>query len=246
MFGEKTLNSKLLFNEKALQGLMAVKIKAVLFDLGGTLVKGQPVSEVTGKILKAQGIERSTEEIEQARTAAEKNVDIGELPILGEAFWHKWNGHVLNNLGIRDNVPFLAERIAKLWWQYSDVELYPDARETLRLLRQGGLKIGLVTNGLESDVREILSKVGLTGFFDVEIASDTVGKIKPCKEMFLHAITKLGIQPQEVIFVGDSVEHDYRGAKKCGLKALLIDRDDSVKEEDVEKIGSLTELLEYV
>ncbi len=140
----------------------------------------------------------------------------------------------------------MAERISKLWFQYSNLELYPDARETLRLLRQDGLKIGLVTNGLESDVREILPKVGLTGFFDVEIASDTVGEIKPCKEMFLQAITKLSLLPNEAIFVGDSVELDYRGAKKCGLKALLIDRNDSIREEDVEKIGSLTELLEYV
>ncbi len=105
MFGEKTLNSKLLFNEKALQRLMTVKIKAVLFDLGGTLVKSQPVSEVWGKILKAHGIKRTTEEIEQARTVAEKNVDMRELPILGEAFWLKGNTYILNNLGIRAPYP---------------------------------------------------------------------------------------------------------------------------------------------
>lgn len=222
-----------------------MKIKAVLLDLGGTLVKTAPISEVMKKILEVYGIKRSTEEIEQARKVAEKNVDIKKLPALGDEFWFKHNAKVLEHLGVRDNVPFLAERITKLWWHYSEVELYPDAEKTLKLLKQSELKIGLVTNGLESDVRDILPRVGLTNFFDVEVASDTVGKMKPSKEVFLHALEKLEVLPHEAIFVGDIIEHDYKGARECGLKALLIDRENSV-EEDIEKIGSLTELLKYV
>lgn len=223
-----------------------MKIKAVLFDLGGTLVKTSPISETMKEILEIYGVERSPEEIERARKATEKHVDIKELPTLGDEFWIRWNTQILERLGVCGKVSLLAEKITKLWWCHAKVELYPEVEKTLNLLKQSGLKIGLITNGLESDVREILPKVGLVEFFDVEITSDTVGKMKPSKEIFLCALEKLGVMPHEALFVGDMVKHDYKGAKECGLKALLIDRENRVKEGDVEKIGSLTELLEYV
>jgi len=223
-----------------------MKIKAVLFDLGGTLVKTSSIPEVMKKILETYDIERSTEEIEQARKAADEHVDIEELPVLGDEFWVRWNTQILEHIGILKNVPFLAEKITKLWWHHANVELYPDAEKTLKSLKQSGLKVGLITNGLESDVREILPKVGLTEFFDVEVASNTVGKMKPNREMFLHALKKLEVLPQEALFIGDMLEQDYKGAKKSGLKALLIDRRGNIKDEDVEKIESLTNLLKYI
>jgi 2-haloalkanoic acid dehalogenase type II len=223
-----------------------MQIKAVLFDLGGTLIKSSSVSEVMKEILEAFDVKRSVQEIDRARGAAEKHVDIEKLPILGDEFWFRSNSQVLKHLGIRKNVPFLAEKITKLWWHYAKVELYPDAEKTLRLLKRNGLKIGLVTNGLKSDVRDILPKIGLTGFFDIEITSDVVGKMKPHKEIFLHALRKLNLSPCEVLFVGDMVEYDYKGARECGLKALLVDREDNVKEENVERISSLIELLELI
>lgn len=149
-------------------------------------------------------------------------------------------------MGVHNNIQLLAHKITELWWQYSEIELYPDAEETLILLKQSGLKLGLITNGLKSDIREILQKVGLTRFFDVEIASNTIGKMKPNKEVFLHALKTLDLLPNEALFVGDMIDTDYRGAKASGLKALLINRENNVKEKDVERIGSLTEILECV
>jgi putative hydrolase of the HAD superfamily len=136
--------------------------------------------------------------------------------------------------------------MVKEWWRYADVELYPDAEETLGLLKQRKLKLGLITNGLESDIREVLPKIGLAGFFDVEVTSNLAGAVKPHRAIFIHALEKLGIVPSEALYVGDLVDRDYGGARSCGLKALLLDRDDSVKTEGVEKIRSLTELLEHV
>lgn len=238
------LNSKLAFNKETSKA-NKMKMKAVLFDLGGTLITASPIPEVMKEILKINGVERSLEEIEQARKAAEKHIDTENLPILGDKFWIQSNKQVLKQLGIRGDASFLAEKMTKLWWQYADVELYPDAEETLKTLKQHRLKMGLITNGLESDVREILPKIGLTGFFDVETTSDKVGKMKPNKEIFLYALEKLGIPPNKALFVGDMIEHDYKGAKESGLKALLIDRK-NVIEENVEKISSLTELPNYI
>ena len=77
-------------------------------------MKTSPIPEVVKRILETYGVERSAEEIEQARKVAEKYLDIEELPILGNRFWIKWNAQVLEHLGIRKNVSFLAEEITKL------------------------------------------------------------------------------------------------------------------------------------
>jgi len=223
-----------------------MEIKAVLFDLGGTLMKPPSISKTMKKILETFGVKCSAKEIDRARSAVEKHVDIEELPILGDEFWFRSNSQILKHLGIHNDTQFLAEKITKLWWHYAEVELYPDAETTLRLLKQKGLKVGLVTNGLKSDVRDILPQIGLTRFFDIEITSDAVGKMKPHKEIFLHALGKLNLSPHEALFVGDMVEYDYEGAKECGLKALLIDRENNVKGMNVEKISSLMELLELI
>lgn len=61
----------------------------------------------------------------------------------------------------------------------------------------------------------------------------------------MYAVEKLGLQPHEVLFVGDSLEIDYEGARNAGLKALLIDRENKVQKQ-VEKIRSLQEILAFI
>lgn len=217
-------------------------VKAVLFDLGGTLVHTLEIPEIYKRILEAHGIKRSTQEISLAQEEAEKHLGIQKLTTLFEEYWIRWNLYILKRLGIQENARSLAKTIADLWWDYSDVELHPDVKETLRHLRDMGLKIGLVTNGLESDFRQVLQKVDLLDFFDVTVGIDTVGEMKPHRDIFLYALNRLEVSPREALFVGDELESDYEGAKNIGLKPLLIDRNSATCSE-VEKIRSLKEVI---
>jgi FMN phosphatase YigB (HAD superfamily) len=63
-----------------------------------------------------------------------------------------------------------------------------------------------------------------TETFNVIVGIDDCGEAKPHKEVFLYAVRKLGLHPEEVIFVGDSIKYDYEGARKAGLHALLLNR----------------------
>lgn len=164
-----------------------------------------------------------------------------DYPRLSEEFYVTWNSHILKKLGIRKNVQPLARKISEEWWDHSDVKLYPDAEEALNQLKKMGLKIGLVTNGFQSDIDQILPRVGLANFFDVTVGVDAVGKTKPNREIFLYALKKLGVSPQEALFVGDQIGTDYEGARKAGLKALLIDREDKIRKR-AKKIRSLKEI----
>jgi len=102
-----------------------------------------------------------------------------------------------------------------------------------------------VTNGTENDFKKILQKLDLTNRFDVLVGVDTCKKGKPNKEIFLNALDKIHVNPEDAIFIGDSVEYDYEGARKAGLKPILIDRNGNAPA-NVEAIKSLTQILSYV
>ena len=219
------------------------QVKAVLFDLGGTLVKTTEIPHVLKRVLKQCGISRSLEEITQARAKAEKELNFQDLTKLLDEFWVKWNYRILNNLQAKSNTQKLAKFITTHWWDYSNVSLYPDAEKTLPLLKEKSLKIGLVTNGLQSDVDKILPKVSLQNFFDTIVVIDTLRKMKPDIEVFHHALQKLKTTPSQAIFIGDEIEADYKGAKRAGLTTYLIDRNNKVHDKNVNKITSLNDLF---
>jgi 2-haloalkanoic acid dehalogenase type II len=219
--------------------------KAVLFDLGDTLVRIADVADIHQRILDAHGIHRTREDIIAANRTAEKQLGLELMKTMSDEFWVKRNNLFLEQLGVfgREN---LAKFISERWWDYSDVALYPDTKETLSELKQRGLKLGVITNGLQSDVRKIMSKIRFDPcFFDVVVTVSTVNRMKPEQEIFRHALNVLNVTPNEALFVGDTVEYDYEGAKKAGLKALLIDRHDRIAG-DYEKIHDLREILSLI
>lgn len=221
------------------------KFRAVLFDLGGTLVKTVYVPEIHRRILEAHGVTVPLDRVAEAHDANQTELDVEEMARQGQEYWVKWNLRMLERLGVRENKEFLARKIDEQWWNYAELTAYPDVEETLSRLLDKAIKTGVVTNGTERDFRQILQKVKLARYFDVVVGVDTCKKAKPCKDIFLYAVRKLHVSPEETLFVGDSLKYDYEGALKAGLKSLLIDRDGK-RPVNVEAITSLTELLRYV
>ncbi len=225
-------------------------IKAVLFDMGGTLITScspQEILQIYDRILRAHGIKRSLDEIAAAKEKADERFDIRQLVDFGRNFWIEYNRLLVEELGVKEReARVLAETIDREWWSYADVELHPDVLPVLNELKAKKVKLGLISNGLESDIEYVMRKVGLEGFFDVEVGADTFRSMKPDKEIFLRTLEKLGVSADEALFVGDSLENDYKGAENAGIKALLIDRKNVVGDCQVEKIRSLWELLRLV
>ncbi|MEM2102565.1 MAG: HAD family hydrolase [Candidatus Bathyarchaeia archaeon] len=220
-------------------------MKAVLFDLGDTLIKTPCIITNFQKILSAHGILHTQEEILTAYEESEKILSMELMKTMFDEFWIKRNNLFLEKLGIFGRID-LARIIAEEWWDHADVSLYPDVNETLSELKRRGLKTGIITNGLQSDLAKLLTKTGLnTKAFDVIITVDPIGLMKPEKEIFHRALEKIQVLPNEALFVGDTLEYDYEGAKKAGLKALVIDRDNKINE-NVEKIRDLREILALV
>lgn len=220
-------------------------LKAVLFDLGDTLVQIADVAEIHRRILAAHGIHRTREELFEANRTAEKLLRLEFMKTMSDEFWVKRNNVLLEQLGIFGRED-LARYISQRWWDYSDVALYPDAKDTLSDLKRKGLKIGIITNGLQTDVTKIMAKTSLeSSFFDVIVTVSLGNGMKPEGEIFQHALGLLNVAASEALFVGDTVEYDYEGARKAGMKAVLIDRRDKF-DGDYEKIHDLKEVLTLV
>ena len=222
-------------------------IKVVLFDLGETLVSGSSFNHIVKTyqtILKTLGVHRSSKNIGAAYKMTEK--DAGRLLNSGKDFWMSYHQIFLRRLKVSKNVLGIAEVLNREWWNYIPISLYPDAIPTLNKLNSKGLELGVVSNGLESDIDHILAKMDLEKMFEIRVGMDTFKHMKPDEEIFLMTLQKLNVLPDEVIFVGDSLENDYESTKKLGMKSILIDRKGKVDRLGIETIKNLDEILRYL
>jgi len=224
-------------------------VKAVLFDLGNTLVYQNPYKTFQ-KILGTHGIIRTTEEIEEAFAKTGREFDIEKHSSLSaHEFYTQLNITILKHLGITNSnsLQALAEDIDIQWFKASKIHVYRDAKSTLAKLKKMGFKLGLITDGYKSDLEKILPKVGLQKFFDICVCGDTVGKRKPNPQVFRYALNQLNIRASEAVFVGDRIETDYVGAKKAGMTPVLIQRENNKQVlTGVRSITSLNEVFKVL
>jgi len=82
--------------------------------------------------------------------------------------------------------------------------------------------LGVVTNGFADVQRARLDAAGLASRFGHVIISEEVGHRKPQPEIFRHALDLFGVQPDEAVMVGDSLDYDIAGAHAAGLATVWL------------------------
>lgn len=102
--------------------------------------------------------------------------------------------------------------------------LFPEAGEFLETLRERGVGLALLTNGVPDLQREKLFGAGLGEAFDLTLISGEVGLGKPDPRLFRMALCAFGVGPEEAVMVGDNPERDIQGALLAGMKAVWVDR----------------------
>lgn len=113
-----------------------------------------------------------------------------------------------------------------LWARFGDASswrLYDDVVESLRSLRSRGLRLGVVSNW-DSRLRRIAEGLGLCGLVDFLVISAEAGVRKPDPGIFRLALEKSGVAASEALHVGDLAEEDVEGARRAGIRGLLIER----------------------
>lgn len=101
--------------------------------------------------------------------------------------------------------------------------LFSDSLSTLRGLKQLGLVVGIVSNW-DSRLFRLCDGLGVSRHVDFVLASAVVGTAKPGRRIFSEALRLARVTPGEAVHVGDSFTEDYWGARRMGLRALLVCR----------------------
>ncbi len=131
----------------------------------------------------------------------------------------------LTTIGVSPEQVDVPEIMRIFDWQPMQGErAYPDALEVLPQLAAQGVELGLVTNA-SAPMRyrdQELAAFDLLGYFPrCRIAATEVGYLKPHRAIFQRALELLGVAPHEVVFVGDNLEADIKGAQQAGMVAVL-------------------------
>jgi putative hydrolase of the HAD superfamily len=140
----------------------------------------------------------------------------GDLSLLGRVRLS------LAEAGAQQSDGALVEEIAGLMDARSVPRLYPDVRDSLSEVRARGYRMALVSN-IASYRVNWLTEFEIEQHFDALVLSCEMGTLKPAKEMYLSAAEKLGVQPDECVFV-DDVPPYVAAAKALGMAGVRINR----------------------
>ncbi len=100
----------------------------------------------------------------------------------------------------------------------------PGAQETLAYAKSQGYKIGLLSNTMFTGAAHIddLERFGLADYFDALLFSADVDKWKPNPDPFWHVLDELGAEAETAVFIGDDPANDLVGAQQVGMQAIYM------------------------
>jgi HAD superfamily hydrolase (TIGR01509 family) len=110
--------------------------------------------------------------------------------------------------------------------------LRPRVKDFLDLIRGKGIRTALVSNVGGKTLEKALSKLCLSEYFDVVLSRNDVQNLKPKPDVLNLALEKLGINKDNSMLVGDSLD-DVNAAKNAGIKIMIITDGENAKEDIV-------------
>jgi putative hydrolase of the HAD superfamily len=116
----------------------------------------------------------------------------------------------------------LPDRIAAI---AADTRLRPEAAQVLELLRRFGLATAVISD-CGPELPLMLPALAIAPHVDTCVFSVQVGARKPDAVMYLTACGRLGVRPEECLYIGDGGSHELSGADAVGMTAIRLDAPD--------------------
>jgi putative hydrolase of the HAD superfamily len=114
----------------------------------------------------------------------------------------------------------IALLIYRNWEEhFRTIKLFPGVRETLAAFRAAGLKQGLLS---DFPPERKLEHLGLADYWDAVMCSERTGRLKPDPRSFQELAGALELPPERILYVGNSIRCDMRGARRAGMQTALI------------------------
>jgi putative hydrolase of the HAD superfamily len=203
-------------------------MKVITFDAGNTLIRlNQPVGVTYAAVAERFGAKLDPASLERGFRAAWKTVpglpDVpGPRSDDGRSWWRAVVIRTLELAGEKVepfddyfNTVYGEFGLPGIW------RLEPGAFDLLSDLRVAGFRLGIISN-FDLRLRDILRHLGVLDFFEQIIISSQIGADKPSPRIFQAAIERFGVEPQEMLHVGDDKVADGDGAREVGIQTFVL------------------------
>ena len=236
-----------------------VKTLAVIFDLDDTLVAFDLVTESTWRQVcdeyAAANPAHPAAAVYDAVTSEshwywsdEERHRVGRNDIVAARRGIVKSAFEKHGLPLHDAVK-VADRYSTL--RLENMYVLPGAKETLSLLSDRQIPLGLITNGDSETQRSKIDRFGLGRYFKEILIEGEVGFGKPDRRIFELAVSRFGVTPGQMLMVGDNLKWDVAGPQSVGMRGIWFDvrgkglPPDSTVEPDA-IITLVPQLLNYV
>jgi len=214
---------------------MAHAIKAVLFDLGGTLIyfdgNWAEVAEAANQELYLH--------LQQQGMQVDSKVFLDEFRRRLEEYYLQRDTEfieytttnvlrtLLADLGYPELSRGALAPALKVLYSVSQAhwKLEEDTLSTLDRLRSSGYRMGVISNASDdADVQSLVDNAGIRGYFDFVLSSAACGIRKPNPSIFEIGLEHWRLAPRETVMVGDTLGADILGARNAGIYSIWITR----------------------
>jgi putative hydrolase of the HAD superfamily len=242
-------------------------VQAVLFDMGGTIETFWRSDELRlaatpgfQEILSAAGIDLHL-----------STADLSQIINSGMARYYKWcaqtqdelppqrvwREYVFNSCSMDyDRLDSIAEKLM-LYFEthFFHREMRPEMPIVLKIIREMGLKIGLISNIISlGSVAFCLEEYGIREYFDTIVLSSEYGRCKPDPAIFHYAARLANAPTSACVYVGDRTSRDVLGSKRAGygLSVLIHHKQTQYQDENTTiampdaEIDQMTELIDIL
>jgi len=229
--------------------------KTILFDLGGTLVQYYSRSEFPA--ILDQGINGVKDYLYLNGLLQVSHEDIWRQVLMENYEYEDCRVRPLENRLIRifqlQNEACSDELLKTMCRCFMNpifkrALLYDDTVTVLQQLHSDGYRVAIVSNspwGCPAYLwREEIERHGMNKLIDTVVFCRDVGWRKPAHQIFIHTMEKLGSKPEESLFIGDDPRWDFYGPRTVGIGAVLLDREETMREITEERIENLYQIFD--
>ena len=210
------------------------KIKAVLFDLGETLLNFGQVNTTRlfrqGARLSYDFLKSCGQPVGNFQYYCWRNlIALRIRHLLSNITKNDFNSlALLRGIGIKKGIRLDGKQWRHFGWLWYEplskvATTEPKTKETLATLKNLGLKLGIVSNTFVNgcSLDKHLKQLGILDFFTVRIYSYEFDFRKPNTQIFKVAAKRIGETLENILYVGDRIDKDIKPAVETGMQAVL-------------------------
>lgn len=223
-------------------------LETVFLDAGGVLV--YPNWSRISEALARHGVIVEPDALARAEPHAKRQIDVPQTINATNDAGRGWL--YFNLIFEHAGVPLNADVEAALdelhayhretnLWEFVPPAVFP----ALAALRARGLKITIVSNS-NGKLRVLFDRLQLSGCVDCLLDSHEEAVEKPDPRFFERALERSGARKETTIHVGDLYHVDVVGARRAGLRGVLLDEAGLYTDVDCPRVRSLGELVERI